>query len=263
MQCSLFSRQTVTHICRFIKFSGVCSASPVNTCLHHTRTKRPWIQTFSRSHRFSEYNPQRVANNCHPPQYPIKLAPPPPIKTWPNHLKHLLLYTKHRSRQTFKQQKEVLRRNWDDWSVSHTCTAETKASKDTRDLRSVGFLQDTHTGRDEESELLHKLDCHTLRLRDSGPHARCSLCHPRSYEAECVCASCMRWRVNAPPHTHTHLCLLNSWELSSKHTCTLQSQTVAVVLTKPSSGSRFGTTARGAVVCLWLIRLLGCGRQKE
>ncbi len=137
-----------------------------------------------------------------------------------------------------------------------------KHRKTPGDLRSVGFLQDTHAGRDEESELLHKLDCHTLRLRDSGPHACCSLCHPRSCEAECVCASCECRRVNA---THTHPCLLNSWELSSKHThtCTLQNQNAAVVLIKPGSGSRFGTTARGEVVCLWLIRLLSCGRQRE
>lgn len=133
----------------------------------------------------------------------IPLIPAPLIKTWPNHLKHLLLHTKHTSRQTFKQQKEELRGNGDVWSVSHTCTAETKASKDTRDLRSVGFLQDTHARRDGESALLYKLDSHRLRLRDSGPHARCSLCHTRSCEAECVCASVERRESQC--HTHTPL----------------------------------------------------------
>lgn len=70
------------------------------------------------------------------------------------------------------------------------------------------------------------------------------------------------------PHTHTHTPLsvkLLGVELRAhtQNTCTLQSQTAAVVLIKPGSGSRFGTTARGEVVWLWLIRPVSCGRQKE
>ncbi len=91
-------------------------------------------------------------------------------------------------------------------------------------------------------------------------HAALSVIHAAARRSVCVQAASAG---ESMPPPHTHPCLLNSWELSSKHTCTLQSQTVAVVLIKPGSGSRFGTTARGAVVCLWLIRLLSCGRQKE
>lgn len=265
--CSVVCKQADCNswsICRFIQLSGVRSASPVNTCLHHTRTKRSWIQTFSQSCTVVSLDVTCRESwiTVIPHSFPLISAPL--IKTWPITLKFAIIaYTKHTSIQNFKQQKEELRGNGDVWSVSHTCTAETKASKDTRDLRSVGFLQDTREKRWRERAPLQTGQSQAQTEWQWSTCTLLSLSYTQLRGGVCVC-ECRAQRESVP-HTHTHPCLLNSWELSSEHThtCTLQSQTAAVVLIKPGSGSRFGMTARGEVVWLWLIRPLSCGRQKE
>lgn len=97
--CSVVCKQADCNswsICRFIQLSGVRSASPVNTCLHHTRTKRSWIQTFSQSCTVVSLDVTCRESwiTVIPHSFPLISAPL--IKTWPNHLK-ICYYSLHQT----------------------------------------------------------------------------------------------------------------------------------------------------------------------